>query len=211
MTERERWLEKRRNGLGASDAAAVLGISPYKSNVQLYDEKTGKREPDDISNKDCVVFGKEAEKHIRSLFALEHPEYRVEYDEFKMWSRPERPWLFATLDGSLIDTEGRTGILEIKTTELQSYREWEKWTNKIPDYYYAQIVHQLAATGADFSILKAYIRYTDREGSMAAAVREYFFFRDKIREDVNYLIEKETAFWKSVTERRAPALILPAI
>jgi predicted phage-related endonuclease len=41
MTERERWLAERRKGIGSSDAAAILGVHPYKSAYAVWAEKTG--------------------------------------------------------------------------------------------------------------------------------------------------------------------------
>ena len=58
----------------------------------------------------------------------------------------------------LTGSDGRKGILEIKTTEIRRSLDWKKWDGQVPDYYYAQIVHQLLATGYDFAILKARMR-----------------------------------------------------
>ena len=99
------------------------------------------------------------EAAIRRLFALDFPQYKVTYDEFGMIANePDCPFIFATLDGELTDSDGRKGILEIKTTEIRRSLDRKKWDGQVPDYYYAQIVHQLLATGYDFAILKARIR-----------------------------------------------------
>lgn len=159
VNNRKEWLKARQKGIGGSDAASVLGISPWKTNVQLWEEKTGITEPEDISEKEVVRFGKESEAAIRQLFQLDFPEYQVSYDEFGMIANePYCPFIFATLDGELTDSSGRKGILEIKTTEIRRFIDWKKWNRQIPDYYYAQIVHQLLATGYEFAILKARIR-----------------------------------------------------
>ena len=47
------WLNAR-HGIGGSDASAVLGLNPYKTNIELYLEKTGQRMAPDISDKDYV-------------------------------------------------------------------------------------------------------------------------------------------------------------
>ena len=39
---REQWLEVRKGGIGSSDAAAAVGLHPYKSQLQLWMEKTGR-------------------------------------------------------------------------------------------------------------------------------------------------------------------------
>lgn len=209
VNNREEWLKARQRGIGGSDAASVLGISPWKSNVQLWEEKTGITKPEDISNKEAVRFGKESEVAIRRLFELDFPQFRVEYDEFGMIANePDCPFIFATLDGELTDQQNRKGILEIKTTEIRRSIDWKKWNEQIPNYYYAQIVHQLLATGYDFAILKARIRERGEYG-WKATVRHYCFERSKMLDDIAYLKEKEVAFWKAVQNKTRPALILP--
>ena len=158
VDNRTDWLKARRKGIGGSDAASVLGISPWKSNVQLWEEKTGIAEPEDISDKEAVRFGKESEAAIRRLFELDFPQFGMKANE------PDCPFIFATLDGELTDQTGRKGILEIKTTEIRRSVDWKKWNGQIPDYYYAQIVHQMLSTGYEFAILKARIRERSEYG-----------------------------------------------
>lgn len=64
VNNRKEWLKARQKGIGGSDAASILGISPWKTNVQLWEEKTGITEPEDISEKEVVRFGKESEAAI---------------------------------------------------------------------------------------------------------------------------------------------------
>jgi putative phage-type endonuclease len=153
---REQWLKSRQNGIGASDASAVVGCNPYKSNLQLWEEKTGRREPEDISGKPYVRYGLDAEKHLRGLFALDYPQYRVTYKTFDMRFSKTHPFIFATLDGALTEREnGRKGVLEIKTTEILKSMQYESWRDRIPENYYIQVLHQLLATGYDFAVLSA--------------------------------------------------------
>ena len=51
---REEWLQERKKGIGGSDAAVVIGKSKWKNNVQLWEEKTGRIETPDISDKPYV-------------------------------------------------------------------------------------------------------------------------------------------------------------
>ena len=46
---REEWLAQRLTGLGASECATVLGLNPFQSPFQLWAEKTGVAEPEDLS------------------------------------------------------------------------------------------------------------------------------------------------------------------
>lgn len=203
------WLEARKRGLGGSDAGAAVGVNRYRSNVDVWNEKTGAVEPMDISDKPAVRFGKLAERHIRALFALEHPEMTVEYHEFYMYFQPERPWLYATLDGELTDENGRRGILEIKTATIQNAAGWNEWKDGIPQSYYAQVLHQLAATGWDFVILFAYIRAP--YSRTATRLIERSIERSEVGDDIDYLIERETEFWKTVESGTRPPLILPDV
>lgn len=210
-TEESRWLEARKNGIGASEAACVLGVNPWKTNVRLWEEKTGRVEAPNVSSKNVVRYGKESEPHLRKLFALDFPQYEVSYDAYGMPSQPQRPWLFATLDGSLFDKEtNQRGVLEIKTTEIHLSTEWSKWDGRVPDYYYTQILHQMLATGFDFAVLKAQIKWW-KDGDLQLSTRHYRFFREECLEDMSYLLEKEAAFWACVIDDVRPALILPGI
>ena len=65
----QQWLKGRMNGIGGSDASAVVGMNPYKSNIDLFEEKIGRVIPKDISDKPCVIYGKKAEEFDAVLTA----------------------------------------------------------------------------------------------------------------------------------------------
>lgn len=196
------------NGIGGSECGSVIGVNPYCSNVQLYRYKTGIEIPKDISDNPAVKFGKVAEEHIRELFILDYPEYAVEYHAYWVYRNDALPWQFATLDGEITDDESsQHGILEIKTTTIQNKSQWDEWENGIPQRYYAQILHQLSATGWDFAILRGYIRYY-KGGEFCAAVRDYRIERKDVEEDIAYLCEQEKRFMECVKNRKPPAAII---
>lgn len=206
------WLQARKSGLGASDAGTVLGINPWKSNVDLWAEKTGLKEAEDISDKPYVKYGHDAEPHIRALFALDHPELEVTYESpYKIIRNDEHRWMFCTPDGELRDSEGNHGGLEIKTTEIMHSRQWAEWNDRIPDQYYCQVLHQMLATGWKYVWLRAQIKYTTRSGEKRAEMREYYISREEHQEDMKALLEAEIAFWEHVQKKECPALLLPEI
>lgn len=210
INKEKEWLEARRNGIGGSDAACILGMNPWKSNLDLWREKVGLVVPEDISDKPAVKYGHEAEDPLRRLFELDHPEIAVSYDQYGMIANdPERPWLFATLDGDLTMGDSR-GVLEVKTTEIRRPSDWSKWDNRVPDNYYVQLLHQLLATGYDFSVLLAQIKW-EKNGKPQKTIREYWYFRNEVQVDLDYLRPAEDAFWRSIQEKKQPALILPGI
>ena len=109
--DRAEWLEARKDGLGASDAAALLGLSPWKTNVQLWEEKCGLVIPEDIGDKPYVRYGNDAEPLLRSFFALDHPEYRVSFTPYKIIKHQDLPFITCTPDGELEEiATGRLGI-----------------------------------------------------------------------------------------------------
>lgn len=67
------WLAFRKSGIGGSDAAAILGISPFRTNVEVWEEKVGLKIPEDISEEPQVKYGKESEDLLVQLFALDYP------------------------------------------------------------------------------------------------------------------------------------------
>ena len=210
---REDWLEHRKGKIGGSDAASVLGVNPWKTNRDLFDEKTGRREPQDIGENPAVKYGKEAEEHLRALFALDFPEYEVEYFGDAMFVNDEIPFAHASLDGILIEKEtGRKGILEIKTSTIQSAAHSAEWKDgRIPQNYYCQILHYLAVTGFEFAILKAKLRYFREGEEMSASSRHYRIEREEVKEDIAALMEAEKKFAEAMTSGKPPATILPEI
>lgn len=211
MPSREEWLEQRKNGIGGSDSAAIIGLNPYKDNVQLWKEKCGLIEAEDISDKSYVKYGTEAEDHLRNLFALDFPQYKVEHFENESIRHPKYPFLFASLDGVLTDKKtGEKGILEIKTTNILQSMQKEKWKEKIPPNYYCQVLHYLNVTGYSFAILKAQLKY-DYSGDIVLSTRHYLIKKSEVEEDIKYLENKEIEFWKCVVNRVQPPLVLPNI
>lgn len=207
---REEWLQARKSFIGGSDAAAIVGLNPYKTNIELWLEKTGQATPEDISEKPYVKYGTQAEEHLRELFQLDFPEYRVEYIEGNMWLNDEYPYSHASLDGWLTDQDGRKGILEIKTTNILQSMQKEKWNQQIPDNYYIQLLHYLMVTGFEFAILKAQLKF-DYSGDIVMHTRHYKIERSEVEADIEYLQNSEKTFWKQVQEWKKPALILPEI
>ena len=204
------WLAGRMNGIGGSDASAVVGMNPYKTNIELFEEKTGRRIPEDISEKPYVIYGKRAEEYIRELFRLDYPEYQVEHHDFRILQSLSHPFMQASLDGELTDQEGRRGILEIKTTNILQSMQYEKWKDRIPHNYYIQVLHYLLVTGYDFVVLRAHL-VSEWGRDRRTTVKHYFIEREEVREDLDMLLKEEKKFWAYVESGRKPPLILPDV
>lgn len=211
---RDAWLNARK-AIGGSDAACILGMNPWKTNVELYLEKTGQREPEDISDKELVKYGTDAEAPLRRLFALDHPDLKVHYRRFNMWTNDRYPWAHASLDGWLTDKDGRLGVLEIKTTNIMNSRQKEQWHNKIPDNYYIQVLHCMAITEADFAVVKAQLKWEiplcDGRVEVYCQTRHYRIERTDVEADIDYLMSAEDRFAKNIQYGVKPDQILPEI
>ena len=203
---REEWLEGRnRQGIGASEAAAAVGMSPWQSPIELWKLKSGLAQPKDLSDNPAVIQGNRMEPAIRDFFMAIHTEYSLEYHPYDLLFQKERPWLFATLDGELTDEDGRRGILEIKTATPNGKAGWDKWANgNLPQNYYIQTLHQMLATGFDFVRLYAALYSLNGDITM----REYEIERDDAQEDMEWLLEQEAEFWGKVQNGIMPAMPL---
>lgn len=205
----EEWLVNRK-GIGGSDASAILGLNPYKTNQELWMEKKGQMYPVDISDKPYVKYGNDAEPLLRALFSLDYPEYTVEYYDNNMLINKKYPWAHASLDGELIDGEGRRGILEIKTSAILQSMQWQKWDNQIPDNYYIQVLHYLLVTEYDFVVLKAQLKRV-RDGEVRLTTKHYHIEREEVLDDIEMLKNEEEKFWHSLQSGQEPGILLPEI
>lgn len=211
LSSREEWLDVRRGYIGGSEISAVVGRNPYKSNLELWQEKTGLITPEDIGDKPYVRYGHNAEPLLRDMFELDFPEYSVDYWDNNIWINPQFPFAHASLDGWLTEkATGRKGILEIKTTNILQSQQKEKWNGRIPDNYYCQVLWYLMVTEWDFAVLKAQLKY-DFGGDIMIQTRHYKIERSEVEEDIAVLAAEGERFWESVTNKRKPALRLPEI
>lgn len=204
---REEW-ENARTTIGGSDASSVIGLNPYKTNTDLFDEKLGIKPLEDISEKPYVKYGNDAENLLRELFALDYPNLKVFYLPFNMYKNERYPFAHYSADGMLEDEKGRTGILEIKTTNILQSQQKENWKERIPENYYVQCLHGMMVTEAEFVVLKAQLK-SEFEGQVYLQTKHYTIERKDVEEDIAYLEEKEREFWESMETNRKPAMILP--
>lgn len=198
-SSRDEWLAGRMSGIGASDAAAIIGLSPWMTATELWKRKCGMVRPKDISGNNAVARGNRLEPALRKLYTAMYDE-PIEYHQYDILYQADKPWLFATLDGELADDRGRRGVLEIKTAACSSHKDWNAWNGQVPRHYFVQILHQLLAAGYDYAVLFACL--IDRENDMT--LRRYRFERANHETDLRWLTDKEQVFWHSVETRTLP-------
>ncbi len=213
---REEWLSARHSlhGIGGSDASAAVGKSPWRSNIDLWQIKTGRKDAPDISDSERVQSGILEEEPIRRLFQAEtRDKYEVQYVEDAILQNKKHRELLYSPDGLLIEKEtGRKGILEIKTTEIMKSFDREKWGTKesprIPDNYYVQILHGMNVTGFDFVILYARLKYPDG-GLTFRSPDTYMINRtdDGVQEDLDWIRDGVLKFYGYVKRDEEPPMM----
>lgn len=186
---REDWLIARRLGIGGSDAAASVGLCPYKSQLELWLEKTGRKPGVDLSDKEAVYWGTVLEPVIANVYADKTGAKVRKVNA--ILQHPQHPFMLANLDRSISNHPNGSGLLEIKTAGWRSALQWDEG---VPESYQCQVLHQLAITGKAWADVAVLIGGQD--------FRIYRINRDE--EQINALIELETQFWRYVQNDEPP-------
>lgn len=166
--------------LGGSDAAAICGLSKWKTKLTLWMEKTERIPLEDISNENHIKFGNYMEDGVAKWFQDESGKVVVNEDNFIR--HPEYPWLAGNVDRRIL---GENAILECKTALNDD--GWGDGENIVPPYYLMQVAHYCAVGNFD----RAYIAV------VFAAKREmrwYVYERNMGLEQK--LIAREKEFWE---------------
>lgn len=157
--DRASWLAARRAGLGSSDAAAVLGLSPWHSPFSLFHEKIGLA-PRPPAALEAAFWGSALEPLLAIRYAAGSGREVLSPDPFTIYRHLGRPWQLASLDRLTTDPDRGLGILELKTAAATKARDWDDGP---PLAYQIQVQHQLATTGlawASIAVLIGGNRFT---------------------------------------------------
>jgi putative phage-type endonuclease len=181
----------RRSYLGGTDAAVIAGLNPWKSRYQLYLEKTGQAQAEDLSNNERVYWGTVLEEVVATEWSVRtgHKIRRVN----RLIRHKAMPFLGAHIDRDVVNT---TGILECKTAGLGKSQEWgAQGTEEIPMGYFAQVQHYLLVTGAEWCAVAVLIGGQE--------FRHYSIPRDE--PFIEALVKLESEFWAQVQSGVAPS------
>lgn len=147
---RSSWLESRRLGIGASDASAILGLSPYSTPLEVYLTKVGGADPS-AEETESMKLGQLLEPVVAKWYATEKGVVLKKPAAISV--HPEHDWLRASLD--YVHQNERV-ILECKSS--RSTVSWgEDDTDEVPKIYWIQCQHQMMVTGINFCDLAVLI------------------------------------------------------
>jgi len=140
--------------ISGTDAPIIMGASKWKNAYELWLEKTGRKEREDVSQKQSVKSGLLFELPILKSYL---DEIGVQYDEsrYNQYQIDEIGMMHGHPDYLLDDA-----VIEIKTTEIFSLKDWE---TGVPAYYYWQGVHYMMLTGKDRCVFVAQIGMSQRK------------------------------------------------
>lgn len=181
--DKQTWIEHRLKGIGGSDAGIIMGVSPFRSVLQLWEEKTGKITVNsDESN--IQHFGHVLEDVVRKEFERQ-TGFKVSIRRC-IYQSINHPFMIADVDGIVTEPDGTKAIFEAKTTSAFNREEWKK--GEIPLHYIYQIQHYMAVMGLN----KAYI-------ACLVGGQEFYWYKvDRDEELIAELIKKEADFWNRV-------------
>jgi putative phage-type endonuclease len=164
---RDEWLEERKKGIGGTDVAPILGLSKWKSPLEVYLDKKGISPP----KPDNAVMraGREMEEVIARYYVAETG--KIVQNDFKIRYFKDNFILMANMDRMILSDEDQpTGILECKTTSAFYFKTWD---GEIPTNYYLQLQHYLGVTGltwGSFAVMlddrNFHLMYFERDDDM---------------------------------------------
>lgn len=176
----QEWLLFRQNHVGASDASTIMGINPWRTKKQLWEEKVlGWSQEINANMKRGQLMEKDALYVYQALTKYSMAPLVVEDLLF--------PFLSASFDGI---SECLNRVVEIKCGK-NSHKLAH--LGKIPDYYYAQMQHQMFIANVDEM---DYFSFDGQQGILMPVERNNIFIYE--------MLEKEIEFWHCVTQFTPP-------
>jgi len=185
-------LELRKSGIGGSDVAPIVGLSQWKNPSDIYLEKRGEVEPEDISEKPIIIFGNMLEGVVADFYTRETGEKLEKRNQ--LIRHPKYPQLIANIDRKIV---GRKAVFEAKTADKYTAHKWgADGTDEIPEAYRCQIEHYFNVTGYDEGVLAVLIGGNE--------FRQYPIQRNPELSDM--LMEECLKFWERVEKGIPPEM-----
>lgn len=193
---REQWLEYRRLGIGGSDVAAIMGISPFRTARDVYYDKLGIAAVEEYEgNWVAMEMGNLLEDLVAEIFRRK-TGFEV-YQVKKMFQHPVHRFMLADVDSFVTMPDGTKAILEIKTTNYNAKdRWWRDGKETVPSYYESQGRHYMAVTDIDRVFFCCLYGNTEDE----AVIRE--IRRDAVYEEEMIFLERQ--FWENHVQKKTP-------
>jgi putative phage-type endonuclease len=176
--KKRQWLDERRQGITATDIAAICGASKYKSAIDVYLDKRGLAEQ--LPENDAMLWGKLMEPVIAGHYARRN---RVRLERPGLMTHKDIGWIRGTPDRLIA---GQSKGLEIKTASSRMSGHWgNSGTDDVPTEYLLQCAWYMLLTGFPEWDIALKIDSAD--------YREYTILRNECLE--SRLLEMADRFW----------------
>lgn len=175
----DKQVKERVRYIGGGDCAAILGLSRFRTMLEVWAVKTGNFKPGDISQEMPVKLGNMLEDTVCKLFEEETGKTLLPINETLY--HPKYKFIGGNLDRLV---KGEDALFEAKTTNSYKQSEWEN-EGEIPVEYQLQCLHYLLVTGLE----RAYI---------GCLIGNRKFVWKVIKRDerlLNEILQKELTFW----------------
>jgi putative phage-type endonuclease len=191
MSLTQQQIATRESGIGSSDCAAAIGVSPYKTRYELWLEKTGQATAPDLDEVERVQWGNHLEPIIAERYAAREGVKVARVNQTQV--HPEIPYLLSHIDRRVV---GKDMILECKNaSEYYGSKAFgEEYSDQVPENYLVQVTHQLIVNRKQLGDLAALIG--------GNRLRIYRIHLDD--ELANLIVDRCRYFWNCVVTNRAP-------
>ena len=189
-----------------------MNVNKYKNIIDLWEEKKKSASGNLIEEytNEAAERGKKLEDIIRKQYKIDNPDKKI-YEVKDYYVHKNFDFIRASLDGEIVLSNKKTGILEIKTTTIHNYSVYlQYWKNNIPETYLYQILHYFLVTNYEFAVLVADIRlkcFEEDEFDLKKEIKTYTIYRDDFKNEIKKLQEKEIEFWSYIENNIEPPLI----
>lgn len=190
--ERNRWLEMRRTGIGGSDAAAILGLSSYRTALDVFAEKLGIVPASETT--EAQQWGLLLEPLILEEYGRRTGKKVERWPPHTIWRSSEEPWLICTPDGLVRDDPRGLGVVQIKTGSLLAEKEWA--AGEAPLEHQIQVAHEMAVTGATWGVIPVFL--------LGYAPRLEWIEMQRNEAFIEKLLAHERYFWERVQRQDPP-------
>lgn len=206
LTNEKEWLEKRREGVGGSDAPIILNVAPksYGSRLSLWSEKTGigREEPDEEEFIDHLEVGRAIEKPIAQLAGRKAGREVIDPGQFTIVQSESRDFAASTPDFVVLDKKKGFGVLQVKNVGAFARSDWKE---EPPEFVLVQNQHELFTCQTSNAFHKEYGE--PKFGMIAALIggnKVVWFDHDANDRFLRILLESEAEFWDRVLEKNPP-------
>jgi putative phage-type endonuclease len=189
--DRQSWLAARKQGIGASEIASVLGVSPYESALALWARKTGRVIKEENDENELMFWGKQLEDKIAKV-TCDKAGAAISQLSPGVFAHADHQWMLASPDGiiHMPDAPEIPLCLEVKNINVFAAKRWQN----IPEHFQLQCQQQMLVMDAP----------RDLWGGLIGGNWHVWDWIDRDEKECDRIVRAGAEFWKMVQEDVPP-------